>query len=248
MRACLPRRGRRRDGADLVDEPAAQRERRDEELPELLRATEAGDVVEEVGDVGGDLLVRGEDPEVLVEPGGRRVVVAGADVCVPAQSVALAADDQRHLRVDLEVGEPVRRRGRRPARAPRPLDVAQLVEPCLQLDEADRLLAFLGALDQRADEDAVVARAVHGRLHRDDVRVAHGSLREHLEARAERPVRLVYEDVAASDLVEDPREIRLRAAPGAPGSSGSRARTSGPGGRVSASSRSSERSRRLSTR
>src|SRR5262245_65568943 len=79
--------------ADLVDEPAAQRERRDQELAELLWLPESRDVVEEVRDVGRDLLVRREDPEVLVEPGRRGVVVAGPDVCVPAELVALASDD-----------------------------------------------------------------------------------------------------------------------------------------------------------
>ena len=64
------------DRADLVDEPAAKRERRDEQLAERLRPPEAGDVVEEIGDVGRDLLVGREDAEVLVEPGCRRVVVA----------------------------------------------------------------------------------------------------------------------------------------------------------------------------
>jgi hypothetical protein len=64
-------------------------------------------VVEEVGDVGGDVLVRREDPEVLVQARGGRVVVPGADVCVPAERPALAAHDEGHLGVDLHVGEAV---------------------------------------------------------------------------------------------------------------------------------------------
>ena len=136
MRACLPFARGRGDRADLVDEPAPQREGRDEELAELLRLSEAGDVVEEVGDVRRDVLVRGEDSEILVEPGRRRVVVAGPDVCVSAELVALATDDQRHLRVDLEVGKPVRDVDARLLELSRPLDVAELVEACLQLDEA----------------------------------------------------------------------------------------------------------------
>src|SRR5262245_967080 len=91
----------------------------------------------------------------------------------------------------------------------RPLDVAQLVEAGLELDEADRLLALLRTLDERADEDAVLARAVDGGLHRDHTRIAHGGLGEHLEARDERPVRLVHEDVPAAHLVEDLREGAL---------------------------------------
>ena len=150
-------------------------------------------------------------PRSSYDARGRRVVVAGADVRVAAEEVALAADDERHLRVDLEVREPVRDVDARLLELTRPLDVAELVEARLQLDEADGLLPLLGALDERADEDAVVARAVDGRLHRDDVRVAHGGLREHLEARAIRAVRLVHEHVAAPDLVEDARLLRLRA-------------------------------------
>ena len=45
------------DRADVLDELLAEVERRDEELAELLRPAEAGDEVEEVGDVGGDVRV-----------------------------------------------------------------------------------------------------------------------------------------------------------------------------------------------
>ena len=203
--------GRRRNGADLVDESAAERERGDEQLAELLRAAEAGDVVEEIGDVGRDLLVGREDPEILVQPRGRRVVVPGADVRVPAQRVALTSDDEGHLRVDLQVGESVRDVDAGLLERSRPLDVAELVEARLELDEAHRLLSVLGALDERPDEHAVVARPVHRGLHRDDVRVADGRLREHLEARDVRAVRLVHEHVAAPDLLEDLRDVGLRA-------------------------------------
>ena len=54
------------DLADLLDQARAQVERRDDHLAELLRLAEAGQVVEEVGDVGGDVLVRREQPEILV--------------------------------------------------------------------------------------------------------------------------------------------------------------------------------------
>ncbi len=80
----LALRRRRGDVADLVHEAAPQRERCDEELAEGARLAEAGDVVEEVGDVRGDVLVGGEDPDVLVQARRRRVVVAGADVRVTA--------------------------------------------------------------------------------------------------------------------------------------------------------------------
>ena len=95
------------DAADLLDEPLPQGERRDEQLAEVRRPAEAGEVVEEVGDVVRDLLVGGEQPEVLVDARGQGVVVAGADVDVAAQAARLAAHDERRLRVDLQAGEAV---------------------------------------------------------------------------------------------------------------------------------------------
>jgi hypothetical protein len=44
----------------------------------------AGEHVEQVGEVTADVRVGGEQPEVLVQAGGLVVVVAGADVRVPA--------------------------------------------------------------------------------------------------------------------------------------------------------------------
>ena len=108
-----------------------------------LRAAEAGDEVEQVGDVGADVRVGGEEADVLVEARGRRVVVAGADVRVAPQPVALAADDERRLRVDLQIGEAVDDVHARLLERTRPLDVALLVEAGLELDDADALLAVL---------------------------------------------------------------------------------------------------------
>jgi hypothetical protein len=197
-----------RNGADVLDQPLAQAERRNEDLAEVARPPEAGEVVEEVRDVGGDFLVGGEEAEVLVAAGGARVVVAGADVDVPLQVGALAAHDERRLPVDLQVGKAVDHVNSRALERARPLDVAMLVEPRLQLDEAHGLLAFLGRLDQRRHERRVVARAVHRRLEPDDARVVGGSLHERLKARRERRVRMVDEYVATPHFVEDRSVLR----------------------------------------
>ena len=69
---------------------------RDEQLAELLRPGEAGQVVEEVGDVRGDVLVGGEDADVLVEPRRQRVVVAR---CRCARSGAGRSPSRRTTRV-----------------------------------------------------------------------------------------------------------------------------------------------------
>ena len=103
----LPVAGRVGDAADLLDEALAQGERRDEQLAEVRGPPEAGEVVEEIGDVVRDRLVGGEQPEVLVDARRQRVVVAGADMDVAAQAARLAADDERRLRVDLQAGDAV---------------------------------------------------------------------------------------------------------------------------------------------
>ena len=110
--------------------------------------------------------------------------------------------------MDLHVGEAVHDVDARLLQLARPLDVAALVEARLQLDEADRLLALLGAVDERRDERAVVGGAIHRRLHRDHVGVGRGGRGEGLEARPERLVRLVHEHVGTPDLVEDARGLR----------------------------------------
>ena len=124
---------------------SAHLERRHEQLPEPLGASEARHVVEDVGDVGGDVVVGREDPHVLVQARGGGVVVAGADVHVAPQPARLPPDDKRHLGVDLHVREAVDDVDARLLEPARPLDVPPLVEARLQLDEADGLLALLRA-------------------------------------------------------------------------------------------------------
>src|SRR5262249_49633997 len=103
----LARLGGRSNRPNPFDEPLLQVELCDEDLPEALRSPEPRDEVEEIGDVRADVGVGREEAEVLVDTCRRRVVVAGPDVDVTLQLVALAADDERRLRMDLHVGEPV---------------------------------------------------------------------------------------------------------------------------------------------
>ena len=80
------------------------------------------------------------------------MVVPRADVRVPPEPLAFAADDERHLRVDLEIRKAVRDVEPGLLERARPLDVPALVEARLQLHETDSLLAVLGALDEGSDE------------------------------------------------------------------------------------------------
>src|SRR5262249_7756163 len=113
--------------ADLLDQPLTQVERRDQELPEPRRPAEAGEEVEEIGDVGRDLRVGREEAEVLVRSGCRGVVVPGADVGVAPELVALPPDDQRRLRMNLPVRKAVHHMHAGLLEGARPLDVPPLV-------------------------------------------------------------------------------------------------------------------------
>ena len=82
------------------------------------------------------------------EPCGTWVVVAGAEMAVPADPVDLAAHDQRSLRVGLQPEDPVDHVHAGLFERPGPQDVVLLVEASLQLDDRSDLLAPLGGLDQ----------------------------------------------------------------------------------------------------
>ncbi len=92
---------------------------------------------------------------------------------------------------------------------PRPLDVALLVEPGLQLDQADRLLALLGGAHQRGDDRRVAAGAVHRLLDGEDVRVLHRLLDEPLHAAVEVVVGVVHQHVAVADDGEQVQPLAL---------------------------------------
>ena len=188
---------------DLAEDPLLEIERGDPDLAVSARPRVAGQVVEHLGDVLTDLGVRGEEAEVGVDPGGLRVVVAGPDVDVVADAVALAARHQDALDVGLQTGDAVDDVHARLLQRPRPADVRALVEASLELHQADRLLAALRGLDQRRDQRRVGARPVDGLLDREDVRVLDRLADEALNRSGEGVVGMVDQDVALADRGED---------------------------------------------
>ena len=131
--------------------------------------------------------------------------------------------------MDLHVGEAVDDVHAGLLERARPLDVAPLVEARLQLDDADALLAVLGRLDQRRGERRVVARPVDGRLQRRHGRIPGGRAHERLDARRERVVRVLDDDVARRRSPRTGR--RPSASRGGAACAAPTARTSGRGGR-----------------
>ncbi len=107
MAAEAPSLGRRDLVADERLEPGPDRVRRDQQSLVLHVAPVAGQVVEELGEVGTDRRIAREQTHVLVDAGGLAVVVAGADVAVAAHAVGLVAHDQGGLGVDLQADQAV---------------------------------------------------------------------------------------------------------------------------------------------
>ena len=128
----------------------------------------------------------------------RRVVVAGRQVDVALDAVALAPHHQRHLAVGLEADEAVDDVHARLLERARPLDVGRLVEARLELDDRGHLLAVLGGADQRAHDRRVGAGAVERLLDREHVRIV-GRLGDELDDVLERLVGMVQQDVALAD-------------------------------------------------
>ena len=166
-------------------EPGAHRAGRDEQPVEPRLRRVARQLVEQPRQVLADLRVAGEQPVVGVQPRGLRVVVAGADVAVAAQPVGLLAHHERQLAVRLEADDAVDHVHAGLLELAGPGDVVLLVEPRLDLDQRQHLLAGLGGVDQGVDDRGVARRPVQRLLDGQHLRVGRGLLQERLHARCE---------------------------------------------------------------
>ena len=92
--------------------------------------------------------------EVLVDAGGLRVVVAGADVAVADQALGLLAHDEAQLGVGLQADDAVDDVDAGLLELAGPADVVDLVEAGLDLDDGEDLLAGLGGVDEGVDDRA----------------------------------------------------------------------------------------------
>ena len=163
---------------DQVLDPDVQIERGDEQVLELGRAAEAGQGVEELGHLLGQVLAGGEETDVGVEPRSLRVVVAGPEMDVAAQSAALAPDHQAALAVGLVADEPVHDMHAGFLQLTGPVDVVGLVEPRLELDQRGDLLAVHRGVHQGAHDWRVAAGAVERHLDGHHIVIERGLLDE----------------------------------------------------------------------
>mmetsp|Transcript_5394 Transcript_5394/g.16325 ORF Transcript_5394/g.16325 Transcript_5394/m.16325 type:complete len:850 (-) Transcript_5394:314-2863(-) len=174
--------------------------------PDGVLLVQAREVLEDVHHVPAQLGVAAEEAEVRVQASGHGVVVSRADVNVSLQGnprVPLPPHHEHALAVSLEADESVGHR------APGRLEllgvrhVPRLVEPRLELHQDGHLLPPLGCLEQGFDHRAVVGRPVDRGLDRQHIRIRRRFLEEPEGRALETLVRVVDQDVAPADRVED---------------------------------------------
>jgi len=196
--------------------------RGDPQRPPLALLAEAGEKIEEVGEIGADLCSAGHQPHVGVVKRGAGVVVAGAEVDIapnlhPPLGVMLAADDQQRLGVRLEARHPVDHVHPRPLKFARPTDVVLLIETGLQLDQRRDQLPVPSRARQGRHHRGSRPRAVEGLFDGEDVGVV-GSLLEEPLHPLEGVKGVVEEDVPGLDGGEDRRmAAQLAGEAGVPG-------------------------------
>ena len=188
---------------DALDQAEPDAVRGDQQRAVLRLPGVAGQHVEQVGEVGADLRVGGEQADVLVQARGLVVVVAGADVGVALELATLLPHDQCGLAVRLQPDQAVDDVAAGALQRSGPLDVGLLVEPGLDLDQDDDLLALLGRVDEGVDDGRVTRRPVQGLLDGQHVRVDGGLFDEALHAGGERLVRVVDEHVGLAQGGEE---------------------------------------------
>ena len=149
---------------DEIDQLIAHVAWSDNQRLKLNRSAVTGEVIEQLRHIGADRRIAGEKANVLVKTRCLGVVVAGADVAVPAQSVIVLANHQRGLRVRLQTDQPVDHVHARALQRFRPAHVGGFVEARLQLHQHCHLHAALGGAHQVACNRAVAAGAVERHL------------------------------------------------------------------------------------
>src|SRR5262245_23276086 len=105
----------------------------------LRRQRRSGELVEQIGDVRGDVVVAGEEPQIGVLPAGAYVVVPRADVRVSLDHTRLSPHDHHDLRMVLQTDETAYDVPAGRLESARPADVHVFVEAGLHLDERSDL-------------------------------------------------------------------------------------------------------------
>src|SRR5262245_12912969 len=172
----------------------AQADGRDEQLPILHLTRETRQVVEQLGRVGAEIRIHGEQTRVRVKTRSDRVVIPRRQVDVASQGVAFLTNDESHLRMRLQADHPINDVRSGLLQPSRPQNVVLFVESRLELDQHGDLFPAFGGFDQRTDDGRIAADAIERRLYRQNVRIFRRRAKE-LHHRLKRFVRMMQKQV-----------------------------------------------------
>ena len=138
------------------------------------------------------------------------MVVTGTDVGVASHGSLLLANNERQLHMSLQLLHAVRDVDSFLLQEATPGDVRRFVEACRDLHQDGHLFAPPGGLGQGFDDRRVAARTVDRQLDGQDRRVRRGRFQKTQDRRVEALVRMVQQQIGASDLLEDGPRIVVR--------------------------------------
>ena len=145
---------------------------------------ETGECVEQPRYVVAELMVGGEETDVVVDARGDRVVVPCCYVYIATKlRGGFATDDKSNLGVRLEPNQSVDDMHPGPLELSRPRDVRLFIKASLEFDESGDLFSCLGCVDECLHHRRLARCSVQGELDGEHIRVGGGSLDELLDRR-----------------------------------------------------------------
>ena len=170
--------------------------------------------IEYVEDILAHVLVIGEEREIRIQTRGFFIEIAGTDMRVVTQGVALATLDQQQLAVHLEPGNAENHVDAVFSQALSPTDIGRLVKARRQFHRRQHFLAIVHRVNQRIDYSRIPRHTVQANLDRAHLRVQRRCLQQ-IHNVVEGMVGIVEEHVLFPDRVENAaRRIQPRNADG----------------------------------
>ena len=186
----------------LQEQLALQIKWRQQQVFELWQTALAGQVHKDVLHVQRQFGVRCQVTHVGVDLRGARVVIAGGQVAVAPELLALTTGEQHHLGMGFKAHHAIQDLRSNGLQHLGPVDVGFLVKPRLELNHHRHLLATAHGFTQQIHQGRIGAGAVNGLLDREHVRVMH-RLAQKGQHSVETFKRLVDEYVALAKLLKN---------------------------------------------
>src|SRR5208282_4047283 len=186
---------------DVGEQNFAQVDRRDRNFFRLPRTRVSRHVVEESHRIVAKGRIASEERKIGIDLRSDRVIVAGAEMDVGAEHLALTPHHKGDFGVGLEVEEPINHLSAGSLEVARPADVGRLIEPRLEFDDRGDRLSRLGRFDERLYDRRIVARPIERLLDRNDGGIGRG-LPDELHHHVEAFIGMVHDDVLVADRRE----------------------------------------------